>query len=108
MITSLEHRYIELFLRAVYNIHDPDEETELVYTEFNCLLEAHDYGLVDKILQRLNLEELNASLMRTFLCITEPARHRLTSYPAFFQRVDEWMVAVMGPERTERLIGCFR
>lgn len=84
-----------------------DRAVDLVFDRIDRLLIDGEYEVVDDILRLCDVGRLSTHLMRSFLTITAPGRHRLPSRPKFFDRVEAAMTAIRGAEVTRRLIGVF-
>lgn len=103
------------WLTAVYRLvkkgETDDDAIDIVYDRIDGLHLEGEFEQVDAILQRVDLEQLNETLMVAFLCITKLAftKGHLPYRPTFVKRVVARMEAMnIEPdciERRLRLLG---
>ncbi len=105
----------DVWLTAVYRLvkkgESNDGAIDIVYDRIDDLHREGEFDQVDEILQRVDLDQLNSTLMVAFLCITKLASERghLPYRPTFVKRIVARMESMgIEPERIEerlRLLG---
>jgi hypothetical protein len=99
---------IDRFLEEVYKLaklDDLDGATDRIFDFIDRLLCDSLFPVCDEVLRRVDVEKLSTSLMRSFLSITDAAKHKLPSRPAFYQKIEQRMVCLKGLAATCKIIG---
>jgi hypothetical protein len=101
-------RHVDTFLAEVYSlagIGDTDAAGDKVFDFLDRLLCDGFFTVCDEILGRVEVKRLPPTLMRSFLSITAPARHKLPSRKTLYKQIEKRMIELRGPEKTRRIIG---
>ena len=98
---------VERFLDRVYQAvarGDTDGATDDVYDRIDGLLERGEFAACDRILQRIDLGQLDSNLMVAFLVITLPARQQLHERGPFYRGVQRILARERGQEAVEPIL----
>ena len=99
---------LEDFLQQVYalaRLNDIQGATDLIFSYLDRLLCNGLFYICDDILKRVEIEKLPTTLMRSILSITAPAKDKLPSRRALYERIERRMVELKGQQTTARLLG---
>lgn len=95
------------WLRQVYECvrsGRSDAGGEIIYDQIDQLLGEAKWRSADAVLAAIDLDELDALTMLSFLTITGAARDRLKQRPAYFASVRARLTREMTPERLARVL----
>ncbi len=83
-----------------------DDAIESVYDEIHTLIEAGEYKAVNYFLQGFDVPAHTPATLLSVLTITalSEVKERLSSRPAFFRRVREYLKHKEGPQETDELL----
>jgi len=101
-------RHIPTFLNEVYSlsqIAEMDTAGFKIYDFLDRVLIDGFFAVCDEILSKVDVEKLDTRLMDSFLAITAPAKKKLPSRAALYEKIEAKMITLRGPEKTRRILG---
>lgn len=87
-----------------FNFDSLEKPTDYIFDKIDEAFLNGEFDLVDLILPQINLNELNPSLLISFLCITKAAKSKLNNREAFYLKVEATLLKERGEEKTKRLL----
>jgi hypothetical protein len=100
--------YVPRFLNEVYRLSQVSDTDTAGYKIFDFLdrvLIDGFFVVCDDVLSQIDVDKLDTKLMRSFLSITAPAKKKLPSRAALYNKIQNKMIALRGEEKTRRIIG---
>jgi hypothetical protein len=103
---SAERIEVVTFLSKLATLdHDGQEDAamQLIYSHLYALRMAGRFGVCDAILEQIECN-LAPVLLVALLTITAPVRGKLAKRTVFYRRAKQAILAMRGPEATERIL----
>jgi hypothetical protein len=97
----------KLFLSKIYGLsraEETDRGIDHIFEYFEDLFEAARFDACDRIIQHVDLERVDATLMVSFLVITLTVKDRLPSRAWYYSHARSRLVEQRGEEQAERLL----
>jgi hypothetical protein len=108
ILAQEQERTLDALLEEVYSLakhNDLDTATDRIFDFIDRLLSDGSFPVCDELLRRIEVDHLPPALMRSFLAITVAAKDRLPSWKELYRNIEQKMVELKGPAKTQRLIG---
>ena len=95
------------FLEEVYRLDHSGETQSATFKVFDymeSLLDKRSFDVCNKLLERVDVNRLSPSLMRSFLTITHPAKDQLPERKRLFTLIEDELTRTRGREIATRLL----
>lgn len=94
------------WLSTLYDLED-EPAADMVFDEIDTLLSSREFLKCDKILQVIDVDRLNTSILISFLSATLPAKNILSNRPGLVQRIEK-RLSIAEPFRVNNLLKTLR
>ena len=96
-----------LDLEKVYELcenGDTDAAADIVFDKIDRALCDRRFDEINEVLKKVQVKRLTTSLMRSFLCMTHCAKHRLPYYNKLYEDIEQEMILLRGQPATSRIL----
>lgn len=96
-----------LDLDRVYELCDNSDiegVTDLIFDKIDRAMIDGRFEEINELFQKINVKRLNTFAMRSFLCISHCAKHRLPYYSMLYEDIEREMTLLRGQPVTSRIL----